>query len=268
MLRMWMGKSYQYGLQRRMQLISNNVANAMTPGYKSKHIDMESCFPPDFERLLKAYETPGDIHYKWEQKTVFPEYMATQRIAQIWRKFTPGTIEITNKPLDLAIENGKGMFQFRMADGENAYGRAGNLKIDAEGYMVDPNGHPLEPAVRIPAMSRDLVINEQGEVFVKIGEDTHPRQIGQVVLTYFPHAEELNEVGQNLYKKTPLAGEPSFMNPGQENVGVIRQGALEFSNVDLIDSMFDMLLCQRSFEVSVGTLDEIEALIKFAGEFK
>jgi flagellar basal-body rod protein FlgG len=266
--RIWMAKSYHYGLQRRMQLIANNVANSMTPGFKSKQIQFEATFPPDFERLLKAYEAPGDRHYLWEQKAVFPEYMSAIRISQIYRDFSPGAIEVTNKPLDIAIENGTGLFQFRMTNGHYGYSRAVNLSMDSEGYLGDPNGHPLEPAVKIPVMARDIVINDKGQVFATIGEDIEPRQIGQILLTHFSQPAELNDAGQNIYLQTPLAGEPTLMEPGRENIGTIRQGSLELANVDLIDAMFDMLLCQRSFEVSCGTMDEMEAMIKFAGEFK
>ncbi len=269
LVRIWMGKSYQYALQRKMQLIANNIANVMTPGFKSKHLEVESVMPPDFERLLKAYETPGDENYLFEQKTVLPEYCAVIRIAQITRKFTQGAIEVTNQPLDIAIENGDGMFQVRMSDGQLAYSRAGNFTLDSDSALIDRNGHPLEPMVKIPLAARDININDEGAVFAKIGSETHSNQIGQIMLADFSHPEQLQDNGQNLYIRTPMSVEPKLNDPGQgTEVGGVRQGALELSNVNVMDAMFDMLLCQRSYEMSCVSSSQTEKILAYGAGLK
>jgi flagellar basal-body rod protein FlgG len=267
-VRTMMAKSYQYALQRKMQVLSDNIANIMTPGFKAKALEVESNFPPDFEKLIKAYEKPGDQHYKWEQKTVFPEYATSLRIAQITRNFNTGAVEVTNQPYDIAVENGKGMFMVRQANGVVAYTRAGNFAMDADGWIVDRNGNPLEPSIKIPLTARDVSISAQGEVFAKLNEDVHPRQVGQVMLAEFPHPEELNEVGQNKYIITPMSGEPQIMRPGEGKVGEVRQGVLELSNVDMMGTMFDMLICQRAFEMSTQSMSNMEEIMKYGADLR
>jgi flagellar basal-body rod protein FlgG len=260
-----MAKSLQFSLQRKMQNISHNIANIMSPGYKRKVCEMESMLPLAFEAYLEEFEKPGELRKK---KTVYQEYGTAVRIIEVWRDFNPGAVEVTNRPLDIAIENGKGLFQYRLPNGSIAYSRAGNLQVDSEGFLVDPNGHPLEPAIQIPREAENLMINKNGQVFIQLFNEPYQRNIGQIRLAVFNHPEHLRSVSQNLYSLTPLAGEPTTVIPGDENSGFIRQNSLEYSNVNIMEEMVDMLLTQRMFQLVVGAQNGLIDMLKAACELK
>jgi flagellar basal-body rod protein FlgG len=167
--------------------------------------------------------------------------------------------------LDVAIE-GKGMLQFRMPDGTTSYSRAGNLHMDAEGNILNPNGHPLEPSVQVPRNVTDLIINEEGRVFVQIEDNTELQEVGQIMLANFPNPEGLRDMGQNLWAETSASGESTLAVPGEDGVGEVKQRALEFSNVNIIEEMMQMLLCQRTFELVVKTISASDAMLKIASD--
>ena len=260
---LFMAKSAFFSYQRKMQVISNNIANAQTVGYKKRRMEMESIFPLVLERAYSEFdESAGGVTAKRKK---FMEYGQGVRIVDISKDFSGGTIEVTNQPLDLAIE-GQGLFQFRMPDGTMSYGRAGNLHMDPDGNILDPNGHPLEPSVRIPRNTTEVIINEQGRVFARVGNTEEPQEIGQILLARFPNAVGLRDIGQNLYKETAASGAPETVVPTEEGVGAVRQRALEFSNVNIVDELMHMLLTQRSFELIVKTINSADAMLKIASD--
>lgn len=256
---LFMAKSAFFSYQRKMQVISNNIANAQTIGYKKNRMEMESVFPLVLERAYSEFdESSGGISAKRKK---YMEYGQGVRIVDISKDFSGGTIEITNQQMDLAIE-GKGLFQFRMPDGTMAYGRAGNLHMDPEGNVLDPNGHPLEPSIRIPRNTTEVIFNEEGRVFARVGNDERPQEVGQVLLAQFSNPEGLRSIGQNLYKETAASGVPELVVPTEDGIGAIRQRALEFSNVNIVDELMHMLLTQRSYEMIVKTIQSADAMLK------
>ncbi len=264
-----MSKSLQFSMQRRMQVILSNVANAHTVGYKRKDLELENLFPRDMETVVEKYHKRSKDKWElWDKQTDMMEYGTGTRISQVYRQFNDGAMEVTNRPYDLAIENGKGMFHYRMPNGQSAYSRAGNLKMDSEGFLVDPNGHPLEPAIRIPVNASEVMINPEGQVLTKLDNDREFRQIGQITLVKFKKPDELTEIGQNLFAETPLSGEPEFMPPGEEGIGHIRQGSLEYSNVNIMESMIEMLITTRLFQVIGGAMDASAKIIKYGANIK
>lgn len=256
---LFMLKSALFGLQRRMQVISNNVSNAQTVGFKRSDVQFESLFPLI---LSKAVNETDDVAIGPERKVRrYIEYGQGVRISAVAKDLSQGTIEVTNQPLDMAID-GRGFLQFRLPDGRLAYSRAGNTQIDAEGNIVNPNGHPLEPAITIPQNVTEIVINQDGRFFVQVAGDPNLQEIGQIVLANFPNSEGLHGIGQNLYIETAASGEPQLEIAGENGMGNIRQRALEFSNVNIIEEMFDMLLTQRNFEVLVKAIGSGDAILK------
>ena len=163
-----MAKSALFSFQRKMQLITNNIANAETIAFKKKRTEMESLFPLVLERSFSEFEET--VVGLGKRRKKFIEYGQGVRISAVTKDLTRGTLEITNQPLDMAID-GRGFLQFRMPDGSISYSRAGNLHQDQEGNVVNANGHPLEPAIRIPRNVTEVIINEEGRIFarVKIG---------------------------------------------------------------------------------------------------
>jgi flagellar basal-body rod protein FlgG len=256
-----MAKTAMVTLQHKMQIISNNVANAQTVGYKSRRMELETMFPAAFERAITEFDDASGTLRK--RRKVF-EYGQGVRISDISKNFQQGTIEITNQPLDMAVK-GNGLFQFRLPDGKTAYSRAGNLHSDREGNLVSANGHTLEPAMKMPRGTTDVIVNEEGRVFVMVGEETQPREIGQMILANFQNVAGLREIGQNMYIESEASGEPLLERPGKNGVGSIQHKALEFSNVNVIDEMVAMVMVQRVFEIAVKAVNAADAIMKKGG---
>jgi len=258
----FMGKSAMFSFQRKLQVIAANISNSQTVGYKKRRTEMESMFPLMYEQALTESEegfTAG------EKRKKFTEYGTGVRIVEVSKNFQQGTLEITNQPLDLAVE-GEGFFQVKLPDGTSAYSRAGNFRLDAEGNITDQNGHPMEPSIVVPRDATDIIVNDLGEVFVQAGADTQPRVIGQILLATFQNPSGLKDIGQNLYTETASSNTPTFDTPNQNGIGAIRQRALEFSNVNVIDEMMDMIITQRSFELIVKSITAGEAMLKSASD--
>jgi flagellar basal-body rod protein FlgG len=243
---LFQSKTALEAFQTRMQVIANNVSNAQTVGYKRREAHLESLFPVIMASVLNEGED-GPVGPDGKKRK-YLEYGQGVRVSDIAKDVSQGTIEVTNQPLDIAVE-GQGFFQFRLPDGRIAYGRAGNLHMDQLGNVVNPNGQPLEPAMQIPQGSTDIIINEQGRLFVQIQNNPVPQEIGQIVLAVFNNPQGLREIGQNLYIETAASGSPVLESPTLNGAGTVRQRALEFSNVNIIEELFDMLVVQRSFEV-------------------
>ncbi len=260
---MFIAKSGMFAYQRAMNSITNNISNAQTVGFKKSRVEFESLFPLIQEKAISEFEelqVPTS-----EKRRKYITYGQGVRIADVTKDFNQGTIEITNQPLDLAIE-GQGFFQVRLPDGTVAFTRAGNLHQDVEGNVVNPNGHPLEPAIRIPRNTTEVVIDSEGRVLVRINNEATPREIGQVVLANFSNSEGLKELGQTLYLDTVASGEPVLGTPGRESYGNIRQRALEFSNVNIVEEMVRMLLTQRGFELIVKSFSVGDKMMTTASE--
>ena len=260
---LFMAKSAYFSFERKMQLISNNIANSQTIGFKKKRMEMESIFPLVLERAYSEFDevAPG----AGRKRKKYMEYGQGVRIVDIRKDFTTGTIELTNQQLDVAIQ-GDGFFQFTMPDGTVTYSRAGNLHMDAEGNVLNPNGHPLEPALTIPPNTLEIIINEEGEVFARTAASNQPTEVGQLFLARFTNPNGLKDIGQNLYQSTASSGDPELEVPGQNGSGNVQQRALEFSNVNIIEEMMQMLLCQRTFELVHATIKGADAMLKQASD--
>lgn len=260
---LFMAKSAFFSFERKMQVIANNIANSQTVGFKKRRLEMESLFPLVLERAFSEFEdSAGTVSAKRKK---YMEYGQGVRIVDITKDFSTGSIEITNQPFDVAIE-GNGMLQFRLPDGTLAYSRAGNMHMDPEGNMLNPNGHPLEPAIRIPRNVTEVIINEEGRVFVQVGAEHQPQEIGQILLANFPNPPGLKDMGQNLFQETAASGSSELVIPGRDGVGFLKQRALEFSNVNIIEEMMNMLLTQRTFELVTKTINSADAMLKIASD--
>lgn len=258
----FMGKSGMFAFQRKLQVIAANISNSQTVGYKKRRTEMESLFPLILESTISESEEGYTVG---EKRKKYAEYGTGVRVVEVSKDFTQGTIEVTNQSLDLAIE-GQGFFQVRMPDGSFAYTRSGNFHLDFEGNIVDPNGHPLEPAISIPRNTSDIIVNEEGHIFVQTAGENTPKEIGQILLATFQNPGGLKEVGQNLYLETAASNSPTYDTPAQNGIGAVRQRALEFSNVNVIDEMMEMILTQRNFELIVKSIQAGEAMLKSASD--
>jgi len=244
--------------QKMMINITNDVANAQTPGYKGSRVELEALFPGMLED-----EVQNQYGSNAKKKKVY--YGSGVKIADVLRDFQQGRVEITGKPLDLAI-NGKGFFQFRLPDGSIGYGRAGNLQKDRNGYLVDPNGNMLSPSIRIPSGTTSVSIDGQGRVFVQENESAQSREIGQITLAQFENPNALQSIGHNMYLETTLSGPPSVYTPGDRGLGQIQQNSLELSNVNVVKKMMEMVIVQRSFTLAANAIKSGDEMLKAAEE--
>jgi flagellar basal-body rod protein FlgG len=246
------GQTGMQAMQFRVDTISNNLSNVNTTGFKKDRADFESLF---YEHktapgapATNATEHPTGISVGTGVRTA-----ATQTMHQ------QGNAQNTGNDLDMMIE-GKGFFQVLQEDGSVAYTRDGSFKLDGEGNIVTSNGRFLEPSIQVPEEATGVSIRTDGTVSAKIPGQTDPQQIGEIELATFVNPAGLRKTGQNLFEETTASGAPQLQLAGEGGAGQIRQGFLEGSNVDVTNSLTDMISAQRAFEFnqrSIRTSDQM-----------
>lgn len=223
------------------------------------------------ESLFYIEKSFKDILYEEMSGTEIPpvtvEYGTGVRVAATPRDFSQGSIEITKNPLDLAI-NGEGFLQFVMPDGTLAYGRAGNLHIDNDGNLVDPNGRKLEPGIVFPEGTTGMVVYQDGTIMVAVNNETDYSEIGQINVARFANPAGLKSIGQNLFQATEASGDGMIGIPGEEGFGNINQYSIEQSNVDVISEMMRMVMIQRVFDTVTKAVQSYEGMLSRLEQMK
>jgi len=243
-------------LQDEMVNITNNVANAETVAFKKSRAEMESLFYVEknfkdmFYEAMSGYETTHEPL----------EFGTGVRVAATTKDFNQGAIDVTSNPLDVAIK-GDGFLKFRTADGSYAYGRAGNLHIDNDGNLVDPNGHLLEPGIVFSEGTTSVIIQTNGIVYAAVDGTTDYTEMGQINVAKFVNPNGLESIGQNLYRETEASGQALEGIPGEDGYGSINQYALEKSNVDVISEMMRMVMVQRVFDTITKAVQSYEGML-------
>jgi flagellar basal-body rod protein FlgG len=245
--------------EKEMVNITNQVANAKTVGFKKSRVMMENLFPQVLEKVVAEVDNEGT------QEAVI-ELGSGVRVVATPKDFTQGNTQTTSNPLDLCI-NGAGLFMIQKPDGSTAYTRAGNFHRDDQGNVVDPNGHFLVPNIIIPQEVSNIRIAPDGSIFVRVGGENQPESLaGQISIARFARPEALVSIGQNLFEATAAAGEVTEGIPAHEGFGKIAQYTLEGSNVDIVASMMDMIIVQRSFDIISKAIQIGESMAKSAIE--
>ena len=239
--------------QMNVDVISNNIANMTTTGFKRQRIEFQDLMYQNITR-------PGTS--STSDDTIVPSGIQIGlgvRPAATYRIHTQGTVQITDSELDLAI-NGQGYFQVELPNGETAYTRAGSLQLNGDGEIVTNQGLRVEPGITVPDDTVNLEINESGQVFIRIADQSDLQEIGQFELANFINPAGLEAIGDSLFLETEASGDPIVDLPGQENFGTLLQGALEQSNVDVVKEITSMLTAQRAYELNsqvISTSDEM-----------
>lgn len=243
-------------LQDDILNITNNVANSQTVAFKSGRTQMESLyyveksFKDTLYQAMAGQDTPP----------VNVEYGTGVRISSTPKNFQQGAIETTTNASDLAIQ-GDGFFQFKLADGSIAYGRAGNLHVDNSNNLADPNGNIIEPGLVLPDNTTSLVVQADGTVFAAVNNETSYTEVGQINLARFTNPAGLKSMGQNLFQATEASGSAMIGIGGEEGFGAINQYALEKSNVDVISEMMNMVMVQRVFDTVTKAVQSYEGML-------
>ncbi|MAW34110.1 MAG: flagellar basal-body rod protein FlgG [Proteobacteria bacterium] len=251
---MWVAKTGLDAQQTRMSVISNNLANVNTTGFKRDRAT--------FEDLL--YQTVRRAGGQTTANTQAPTGLMLgtgTRILSTEKIHAQGNLIQTQNALDLAI-NGEGFFQILQPDGTLAYTRDGSFNMTANGEVVTSMGLLLQPALVIPANASSVTVGNDGTVSVSLfggGEQA----IGNIQVARFVNAGGLEPIGQNLYEETAGSGAPVLLQPGIDAAGQLMQGALEASNVNVVEEMVNMIETQRAYEVNSKAISSVDGMLRF-----
>lgn len=240
--------------QTNVEVISNNIANMTTSGFKMQRAEFQ-------DLLYQNIRRPGS--QSSDAGTIVPtgiQIGAGVKTASVYRIHSQGTITITSNDLDLAI-NGDGYFQVQMPDGTTRYTRAGSMQLNADGQIVTADGYTLLPGLTVPSNALSITIDASGQVQVKIDGQTDPQVIGQIQLAQFPNDAGLESTGNNLYTETPASGAPIVGNPAIDGYGSIEQGSLEQSNVNVVSEITSLITAQRAYEMNSRVIKSSDEML-------
>ena len=230
---LWAAKTGLEAQQTRMAVTANNLANVNTTGFKRGRVA--------FEDLL--YQNVRQVGADAAQDTQLPSGLAVGtgvRVVATEKTYTQGNLQVTNNALDVAI-NGRGFFQVALPDGTNAYTRDGSFKINAQGEMVTSGGYRVQPAVSIPDGAQSVSIGTDGAVSVQLAGQPAPSQVGSLQVVDFVNPAGLQARGENLLLESAASGPPQAGTPGLNGLGALQQGALEASNVNVVEELVAMI---------------------------
>jgi len=229
--------------QLNVEVISNNIANMNTTGYKRQRAEFQDLLYQNLRRIGAASSDTGTIVPSGVQIGVGVKTAAVYRITE------QGNVVSTGNTLDLAIQD-RGYFRIQLPSGEDGYTRAGAFQLSPEGEIVTTDGFTVAPGIPIPDDAVDVSISATGDVEVKIAGQVDPTSVGQLELVTFPNAAGLEAVGDNLFLETPASGAAIVGVPGVDGVGTILQGFLETSNVNPVHEITSLITAQRAYEMN------------------
>jgi flagellar basal-body rod protein FlgG len=225
-----------------MAVTANNLANVNTTGFKRGRVA--------FEDLL--YQNVRQVGADAAQDTQLPSGLMIGtgvRVVATEKTYTQGNLQVTSNALDVAI-NGRGFFQVTLPDGTNAYTRDGSFKVNAQGELVTSGGYRLQPAVSIPDGAQSVSIGTDGAVTVQLAGQAAPSQVGSLQVVDFINPAGLQARGENLMLESAASGPPQAGTPGLNGLGTLQQGALEASNVNVVEELVAMIETQRAYEMN------------------
>lgn len=251
---MWIAKTGLDAQQMRMSVISNNLANVNTTGFKRDRASFE-------DMLYQNIRQPGSQVTADNQSPTGLMLGTGVRLVATEKIHAQGSMVTTKNALDMAITGG-GFFQVAQPDGTIAYTRDGSFKINAEGQIVTANGQPLEPAIVVPPNASSIAVGQDGTITVEV-PGGGSQVLGQIELARFVNPAGLQSLGQNLMRETAASGAPVVLAPGTEGAGQIMQGALEASNVNVVEEMVNMIETQRAYEINSKAISSVDGMLRF-----
>jgi flagellar basal-body rod protein FlgG len=251
---LWVAKTGLEAQQMRMTVVSQNLANVNTTGYKRQRTM--------FEDLL--YQNVVQTGGMTSQQTSTPTGLnlgTGVHVVATDRQFQQGNIVTTGNPLDLAIQ-GRGFFEILLPDGSQAYTRDGTFQINSDGALVTSSGYAVQPAVTIPAGAEAVTIGVDGVVSATIAGQPSAVQVGTLQLTDFVNPAGLQARGENLYRETASSGPPQPGTPGLNGLGTLGQGSLETSNVNVVEELVSMIETQRAYEMNSRAIETSDQMLR------
>lgn len=247
--------------QLNVEVISNNIANMNTVGFKRQRAEFQDLLYQNVERMGAQSSTQG---------TVVPtgiQIGAGVKAGSVYRITEQGSPTRSGNPYDIAID-GKGYFQITMPSGEIAYTRAGNFAVNGEGQLVTEDGYAVEPAITIPQDAIDVSISKSGQVQVTTQGQAAPQVVGQLELATFFNEAGLEAIGDNLLLETAASGAATIGAPNEPGYGHLLQGYTEASNVDAVSEITNLIVAQRAYEMNSKVITTADEMLSVSAQVK
>lgn len=252
---LWVAKTGLDAQQTRLSIISNNLANANTMGYKRSRAV--------FEDLL--YQNIRQVGAQSSEDTQLPSGLSIGtgvRLVATEKNHSQGNLVVTDNSLDLAIQ-GRGYFQVLRPDGSLAYTRNGSFQTNADGQIVTAGGYQLQPAITVPNNAQSLTIGNDGIISVSLVGNSTPTQVGNIQIADFPSAVGLQPIGENLFQESGASGSPQVGSPGSNGAGSLVQGSLESSNVNSVKELVELIETQRAYEMNSKAISTADSMLQY-----
>lgn len=255
---LWISKTGMEAQQMQLDVISNNLANVSTTGFKRAHAM--------FEDLM--YQNLRQVGSNSSEQSQLPTGLQVGlgvRTVATSRSFSQGNVQQSSNSLDVAIQ-GNGFFQVTMPDGSLGYTRDGSFQIDNQGRLVTNSGYPIANGITVPANAKGVSIAADGNVTASIPGNTAPQPIGTIALANFVNPAGLEPKGQNLYAESVASGQPNTGTPGVNGMGTVMQGFLETSNVNVVQELVTMIQTQRAYEMNSKAIQTSDQMLQKLGQ--
>ncbi len=255
---LWIAKTGMEAQQMQLDVISNNLANVSTNGFKKSHAV--------FEDLM--YQNLRQVGTSTSEQSTLPTGLQVGlgvRTVATSRSFAQGNLQQTSNNLDIAIQ-GNGFFQLTMPDGTIGYTRDGAFQIDNQGRMVNSGGLPLSGGITVPANATGVSIGPDGTVSASVPGNTSPQSIGTIALASFINPPGLEPKGQNIYGESAASGQPNAGTAGANGLGTLMQGFVETSNVNVVQELVTMIQTQRAYEMNSKAIQTSDQMLQKLGQ--
>lgn len=252
---LWAAKTGLDAQQTQMAVVSNNLANVNTTGFKKGRAV--------FEDLM--YQNLRQVGAATSQDTQAPSGLSLGtgvRIVATEKVYTQGSFNQTGNALDVAI-SGRGFFQVSLPDGSLAYTRDGSFQMNSQGQLVTSSGYPVQPSISIPQGAQSITIAADGTVSATLAGQSAPTQVGTLQLTDFVNPAGLQPRGENLLMESGSSGAAQASTPGLSGLGTLQQGAVEASNVNVVEEMVNMIQTQRAYEMNTKAITTSDQMLQF-----
>ncbi len=255
---LWISKTGMEAQQMQLDVISNNLANVSTNGFKKSHAV--------FEDLM--YQNLRQVGSNTSEQSTLPTGLQVGlgvRTVATSRTFSQGNLQQSNNNLDVAIQGG-GFFQLTMPDGTMGYTRDGAFQVDNQGRLVSSSGLPVANGITVPANATNITIGQDGSVSATIPGTTAPQPIGNITLANFINPAGLDPKGQNIYAESVASGQPNTGTAGGNGLGTLMQGFVETSNVNVVQELVTMIQTQRAYEMNSKAIQTSDQMLQKLGQ--
>ena len=255
---LWIAKTGMEAQQTQLDVISNNLANSSTNGYKTSHAVFEDLM---YQNLRQAGSATTE-------QSLLPTGLQVGlgvRTVATSRSFSQGSLQQSGNSLDVAIQ-GNGFFQINMPDGTINSTRDGSFQVNAQGQIVTANGLPVASGITVPANATNVSIASNGTVSATIPGQVNPQTIGTITLANFVNPAGLDPRGQNLYAETAASGQPNTGTAGLNGLGQLMQGYVETSNVNVVQELVSMIQTQRVYEMNSKAIQTADQMLQKLGQ--